>query len=157
MVMVNWKVEGEGENIIEVLESFNGDLYFIAEKEENGDIFCYARLYAMPEFAEWGYSNLLELNKSYGKNKIWSVKKANWGNINTYEQGLFVKVIFMSEWKIHGKVKYIYKVIFDAGIPYEEKYKNETELKAMAHKARTEREKIETKKDQMTKGKYWVS
>ena len=34
---------------------------------------------------------------------------------------------------------------------------NEIELKTMAHKARTEREKIETKKDQMTKEKYWVS
>jgi len=34
---------------------------------------------------------------------------------------------------------------------------DEAELKAMADKARTEREKIETKKDQMTKEKYWVS
>jgi len=34
---------------------------------------------------------------------------------------------------------------------------NEIELKTMAHKARTKREKIETKKDQMTKEKYWVS
>lgn len=85
-----WYVEKNGvkKEIKEVWESWNGDLYFIAEKEKNGDIFCYARLYGMPEFAEWGHNNLNYLKEQYGKNKFWKVKKENWENIDTYEKGL---------------------------------------------------------------------
>lgn len=87
-----WKVRGEGEPVLEVRETFNGDLYFIVEKNGNGEIFCFARLYGMPEFAEWGYNNLNYLKKTYGENKIWKVPKQNWGLIRTYEKGLLVKV-----------------------------------------------------------------
>ncbi|HEV2120776.1 MAG TPA: hypothetical protein VGS11_11840 [Candidatus Bathyarchaeia archaeon] len=69
--------------IIRVLETFNGDLYFISES--NGDeIFCYARLYSMPEFAEWGYNSLKHLQSNYGRDKIWDVSKQNWSNLLTY-------------------------------------------------------------------------
>ena len=70
--------------IIRVLETFNGDLYFISE--ENGDeIFCYARLYSMPEFAEWGFNSMNYLQSSYGRDKIWDVSKQNWSNLTTYK------------------------------------------------------------------------
>ena len=45
----------------------------------------------LPEFAEWGYSNLNDLKKAYGRNKLWIVKKSNWSNLNSYEEGLFNK------------------------------------------------------------------
>lgn len=87
-----------GKEIVRVLESFNGDLYFIAEEnedeiaEENGDeILCYARLYAMPEFAEWGWNSLRYLQESYGPNKLWDVEKRNWPNLPSYNvEGLEV-------------------------------------------------------------------
>jgi len=86
-----WKVKGKGDPVIEIWESYNGDLYFITEK--NGDeIFCYARLYSMPDMAEWGYNSIEYLKQQYGKYKIWKVPKENWGNINTYEEGLLVKM-----------------------------------------------------------------
>ena len=90
--MKTWFVNKNGvkKEIIEVWESFNGDLYFIAEKEDNEDIFCFARLYAMPEFAEWGYNNLNYLKEQYGEHKFWRVEKKNWENIDTYEEGLLV-------------------------------------------------------------------
>lgn len=70
--------------IIRVLETFNGDLYFIVE--ENGDeIFCYARLYSMKEFAEFGYNSLNALKSTYGKNMIWDVEKDHWQNLRTYQ------------------------------------------------------------------------
>ena len=69
--------------IIRVLESFNGDLYFIAE-EKGDEIFCYARLYSMPEFAEWGYNSIKNLKSQYGSMKIWEVKKSSWSNLTTY-------------------------------------------------------------------------
>jgi hypothetical protein len=70
--------------IVRVLETFNGDLYFISEV--NGDeIVCYARLYSMPEFAEWGYNSLGNLRSQYGKYKIWEVKRSNWSNLTTYK------------------------------------------------------------------------
>jgi len=89
-----WFVNKHGvkKEIIEVWESFNGDLYFIAEKKKDGSIFCYARLYNMPEFAEWGYNNINYLQEQYGKNMIWKVKKENWENIDTYEKGLLETV-----------------------------------------------------------------
>ena len=88
---VTWKVKGEGDEVIEIWETYNGDLYFITEKdEETGEIFCYARLYSMPQFAEWGYNNINYLKETYGKTKIWKVPKENWGLINSYEDGLLV-------------------------------------------------------------------
>ena len=73
-----------------VLESFNGDLYFISE--EKGDtIFCYARLYSMPEHAEWGFNSLSSLKKGYGRNKLWDIPRQNWVNLFTYNvDGLVV-------------------------------------------------------------------
>ena len=77
--------------IIRVLETFNGDLYFISE-EKGDEIFCYARLYSMPEFAEWGYNSMKYLQSSYGRNKIWDVKRDNWTNLTTYNvSGLTIK------------------------------------------------------------------
>ena len=73
-----WKVKGEGDEVIEIWETYNGDLYFITEKdEETGEIFCYARLYSMPEFAGWAYNNINYIKKAYGKYKIWKVPKEN--------------------------------------------------------------------------------
>ena len=70
--------------IIRVLETFNGDLYFVSE--QNGDeIVCYARLYSMPEFAEWGYNSIDYLKSQYGLTKIWDVKKSSWSNLTTYK------------------------------------------------------------------------
>lgn len=86
-----WKVHGEGDPVIEIYESYNGDLYFITEKLEDGDIFCYARLYHMPEFAEWGYNNINYLLNQYGRYKLWKVNKDNWPNINTYEKNLLME------------------------------------------------------------------
>jgi len=84
-----WKVKNYENEIIEVYESFNGDLYFIAEKHPDGEILCYARLYSMPDCAEWGWNDLTYLKKSYGKYRLWPVVKKNWPNINSYENGLF--------------------------------------------------------------------
>jgi hypothetical protein len=76
--------------IVRVLESFNGDLYFISE-EKGDEIFCYARLYSMPEFAEWGHNSLRELRKGYGRDKIWDIPRRNWPNLLTYNvDGLVV-------------------------------------------------------------------
>ena len=69
--------------ITRVLETFNGDLYFISEVHGD-EIFCYARLYSMPEFAEWGYNSLSNLRTQYGRYKIWEVKKSDWSNLTTY-------------------------------------------------------------------------
>jgi len=87
-----WKVKGEDDPVLEVWESYYGDLYFITKKnEETGDVFLYARLYAMPEFAEWGWNNIDLLQEAYGKFKLWQVPKQNWPNIETYEKGLLVQ------------------------------------------------------------------
>ena len=86
-----WKVMGRGDPVIEVWESFNGDLYLVTEKYENGDIFCYARLYSMPGSAEWGWSNIVLLQEQYGPGMIWRVPEKSWGNIETYEKGLLMK------------------------------------------------------------------
>ncbi len=87
-----WKVHGKGESVIEVWEDFYGDLWFVTEIEENGNRFGYARLYSMPDCAEWGCFNINHLRQQIGKNKIWKVSKKNWENINTYEEGLLVEV-----------------------------------------------------------------
>ena len=79
-----WKVKGIGEPVIEIYESYNGDLYFITDKLDNGEIFCYARLYNMPEFAEWGYNDINYLKEQYGNKRLWKVSRENWPNINTY-------------------------------------------------------------------------
>ena len=86
-----WRIHGSGDPVIEVWESEKGDLYFITDKKDDGDIFCYARLYSMPQFAEWGYNNINYLQEGYGKYKLWLVPKHQWGNIGTYEKDLFVK------------------------------------------------------------------
>ena len=89
---MTWKVRGKGSPVTEVLESYNGDLYFIVEKHEDGQILCFARLYSMPDCAEWGWNDINYLFKAYGKLKLWPVTPENWPNINTYEPGLFEEV-----------------------------------------------------------------
>jgi len=75
--------------VIEILESYGGDLYFRTDKiEDDKTTFGYVRLYSMPDCAEWGCFNLDELQNSYGDNMIWTIKKENWSNINSYEKGL---------------------------------------------------------------------
>jgi len=90
-----WKIKGQGDPIIEIWEDFYGNLWFITEKDMDntpGLCFCYARLYNMPEFAEWGSVYLPEVQKAVGKDGVWQVPKKNWGNIETYEKGLLVEV-----------------------------------------------------------------
>ena len=99
-----WKVKGKGKAVKEVWESFNGDLYFITDKKPNGDIFCYVRLYSMPQFAEWGYNNINYLKSEYGKNMLWKVKKENWENIWTYEEGLLLKINKLASKKLRKVV-----------------------------------------------------
>ena len=80
---------GVKKEIKEVYESFNGDLYFVAEQPDaDGCALGYARLYGMPDGAEWGILNIPYLLKTYGKYKLWVVKEENWTNINSYEKGL---------------------------------------------------------------------
>jgi hypothetical protein len=50
--------------------------------------FGYARLYSMPQFAEWGTINRQELQDNP---KVWQVDRQNWPNVNTYEEGLLVE------------------------------------------------------------------
>ena len=71
----------------EVYESFNGDLIFKIKDKRNteNEFFSYVRLYNFPMGQEFGWSNLDYLKSVYGKNKLWKVKKENWGNINSYE------------------------------------------------------------------------
>lgn len=88
-----WKVKpeqyGDFDPVLEVWESYGGDLWFITEEPSNGRAFGYARLAAMPQFAEWGTLNYAELEEN---GKVWQVDKKNWSNINTYEEGLLVQV-----------------------------------------------------------------
>ena len=87
-------VNGSKENeVLEILESFQGNLYFRTDEiEEDGTTFGYVRLYSMPDCAEWGCFNMNELKEVYGKNMIWPVKKINWKNINSYEENLLEMV-----------------------------------------------------------------
>ena len=89
-----WKIKGEGSPIIEVWEDFQGNLWFVAEKEADGDIcYGYARLYHMPEYAEWGSFSLKEIREAQRSPlMVWQVDKKNWSNIDTYENGLLVEV-----------------------------------------------------------------
>ena len=90
-----WKVKGQGEPVLEVWEDFYGNLWFITEKDIEGTsglCYGYARLYSMPESAEWGSIFIPEIEEAVGKNMVWRVEKKNWSNINTYEDGLLVEV-----------------------------------------------------------------
>ena len=91
-----WIVKPDGpisdNEAVEVWESMTGDLWLITEPDysNNGAIaFGYARLYNMPQFAEWGSINRQQLQD---EPTIWPVRKSNWGNINSYEDGLLVEV-----------------------------------------------------------------
>lgn len=86
---MNWYVKDSESPVKEVWEDFYGNLWFVTEKCEEDDLyFGYARLYSMPEFAEWGYFLLEEIKEAVGKNKVWKVDPKYWSNINTYEEGL---------------------------------------------------------------------
>lgn len=88
---MSWKIHGEGKDIIEIWEDFYGDLWFVTDKE-GGIEFGYARLYSMPEMAEWGTFSIADIKSQVGEYKVWQVPRENWGNINTYEKGLIVEV-----------------------------------------------------------------
>jgi hypothetical protein len=92
--ITNWEVLPDGNvednEVIEVWESMGGDLWFITglDSDDAKLAFGYARLYAMPQFAEWGTIHRQTLIDDV---TIWKVDRANWPNINTYEEGLLVK------------------------------------------------------------------
>lgn len=85
----DWYVNGNTDMgpVKEVWESMSGDLWFITEPN-GGTGFGYARLYSMPQFAEWGTINRAEL---VSNSKVWQIDKKNWPNVNTYEDGLLQK------------------------------------------------------------------
>jgi len=90
-----WKVKGQGDPVKMVLEDFYGNLWLITEKDLDGTpglCYGYARLYNMPTMAEWGSIFIPEIEEAVGKNMVWQVKKENWCNINSYEDGLLVEV-----------------------------------------------------------------
>ena len=82
----DWYVNGDGsfDPVSEVWESMGGDLWLITEPNGKAG-FGYARLAAMPQFAEWGTIHRQKLVESEG---IWQVDRENWPNVNTYEDGL---------------------------------------------------------------------
>ena len=93
-----WKIKGRGSPIVEVWEDFKGNLWFVAERlqdtqfdKENEICYGYARLYHMPEFAEWGTFSIKDLYKD-SPHMVWPVKESNWSNIDTYEDGLLVEL-----------------------------------------------------------------
>lgn len=98
-----FKVKGEGKPVLDIYESFNGDLYFVVEylDDDQDECYCYARLYNMPQFAEWGYNYMksylmdeyakIAATKGFGRHGLWKVKKADWMNVNTYEKGLLTE------------------------------------------------------------------
>jgi len=80
---------GIRKEVKEIYESYNGDLYFVvSEQEEYGFVLLFARLYSMPDCAEYEMNNIELLKEQYGPNKLWIVVKANWSNINSYEKNL---------------------------------------------------------------------
>jgi hypothetical protein len=85
-----WEVlpDGNVENneVEEVWESMGGDLWFITglDSDDAKMAFGYARLYAMPQFADHRQTLIDDVT-------IWKVDRDNWGNISTYEKGLLVE------------------------------------------------------------------
>jgi len=95
MVVKNmvWKVKGKGKPVVEVWEDFYGNLWFITEKDAgDGLSFGYARLYHMPDCAEWGYMSWDEIEQAVGKGRVWKVNERAWSNIVSYEDGLLLEV-----------------------------------------------------------------
>jgi len=92
LVRMGWKVHGEGPDIVEIWESIRGDLWFISEHENEDIKFGFARLYSMPEFAEWGSFSLSEIKDAFKGLGVWKVEEKNWCNIVTYEDNLLVEV-----------------------------------------------------------------
>jgi len=76
---------GRDDAVVTVYESMNGDLWFVTDAETG---YGYARLYAMPQFAEWGYLNVDELEQNP---RVWPVRRDNWQNITTYEDDLLTR------------------------------------------------------------------
>jgi hypothetical protein len=76
---------GRDDAVKRVYESMQGDLWFVTDTNAG---YGYARLYAMPQFAEWGYLNVDELERNP---KVWPVKRQNWVNITSYEDGLLTR------------------------------------------------------------------
>jgi hypothetical protein len=68
-----------------VLEDFYGNLWFVKD-QDGDDLFCYVRLYSMPQFAEWGHASYKEIVRAqkYGEDGVWDVTPPNWPNLVTY-------------------------------------------------------------------------
>ena len=89
---MSWKIHGKGKPVKEVWEDFYGNLWFVTElPDADGVAFGYARLYNMPELAEWGSFRWCDIEDAIGKNLVWKINERNWSNIETYEKGLLVK------------------------------------------------------------------
>ena len=89
---MSWKIHGKGKPVKEVWEDFYGNLWFVTELPDADDVaFGYARLYHMPDYAEWGSFRWCDIEDAVGKNLVWKINERNWGNIETYEKGLLVK------------------------------------------------------------------
>lgn len=75
----------------EIWESVGGDLWFITEDvaEDAPMAFGYARLKVMPQRAEWG---TIDRKKLLNDPEISRIGESNWMKVNTYENGLVVKV-----------------------------------------------------------------
>jgi len=89
--MSKYVIKNSKSEVIEVWEDFFGNLWFTTEILEDGIRFGYARLYHMPEFAEWGTFDIDEIKNAVGRNMVWQVKKKDWPNIDSYEKGLLVE------------------------------------------------------------------
>jgi len=88
-----WKINGEGPEVLEVWEDFNGNLWFVSEHIDDDIKYGYARFYHMPDCAEWGTFSINEIkNAHHSPHMVWRVTKRNWPNIESYEKGLFVEV-----------------------------------------------------------------
>lgn len=85
-----WTLLDTDIDVMEVWESFNGDLFFLIEPIRGRPHiwWAYVRLYHMPQFAEFGTVDMKEVKEAYGNIKVWPVTKRNWSNINTYEDNL---------------------------------------------------------------------
>jgi hypothetical protein len=66
----------EGEEVLEVWESFDGSYWIITDKS-GPSAYGYARLSSMPQFAEWGAISLDELKSL--EPPAWTVPRRNWG------------------------------------------------------------------------------
>lgn len=92
MTETEYALEGGEEygEIVEIWESFGGDLWILTEVDEGGNTgFGYARLSVSPQFAEWGRIHRAELVRNP---KVWEVERKDWTNVDTYDGISLVEV-----------------------------------------------------------------